>query len=114
VRRSACSAGSAGTGCSTPSRTVPFGVTRRPADGGRGLDGVIQRAPGYFNPAMEILDEDGPPGGLRGVVPPGRQSNPAMEILDEDGPPGGFRGVVPPGRQSNPAMEILDGEREAQ
>ena len=27
-----------------------FGVTRRPPDGGRGLDGVIERADGYFNP----------------------------------------------------------------
>jgi len=36
-----------------------FGVTRRPADGGRGLDGVIERADGYVNPAMQLLD-DGP------------------------------------------------------
>ena len=36
-----------------------FGVTRRPADGGRGLDGVFERAEGYFNPASEFL-EDGP------------------------------------------------------
>lgn len=34
-----------------------FGVTRRPADGGRGLDGVIPKAEGYFNPAGEILEE---------------------------------------------------------
>ena len=33
-----------------------FGVTRRPADGGRGLDGVIERAEGYFNPANEFLE----------------------------------------------------------
>jgi beta-lysine 5,6-aminomutase alpha subunit len=33
-----------------------FGVTRRPADGGRGLDGVIERAGGYFNPASEFLE----------------------------------------------------------
>jgi beta-lysine 5,6-aminomutase alpha subunit len=33
-----------------------FGITRRPADGGRGLDGVISRAEGYFNPAAEILE----------------------------------------------------------
>jgi beta-lysine 5,6-aminomutase alpha subunit len=32
-----------------------FGVTRRPPDGGRGLDGVIERADGYFNPVSEIL-----------------------------------------------------------
>ncbi len=33
-----------------------FGVTSRPADGGRGLDGVIQRAEGYWNPASEFLE----------------------------------------------------------
>jgi len=32
-----------------------FGVTRRPADGGRGLDGVIRQEAGYFNPAAELL-----------------------------------------------------------
>jgi beta-lysine 5,6-aminomutase alpha subunit len=34
-----------------------FGVTRRPADGGRGLDGVIERADGYWNPAISALEE---------------------------------------------------------
>jgi beta-lysine 5,6-aminomutase alpha subunit len=33
-----------------------FGVTRRPADGGRGLNGVIERTEGYFNPAGEFLE----------------------------------------------------------
>jgi len=33
-----------------------FGITRRPADGGRGLDGVIPRADGYFNPASDLLE----------------------------------------------------------
>lgn len=37
-----------------------FGVTRRPADGGKGLDGVVPRADGYFNPAIEILDTEDP------------------------------------------------------
>jgi beta-lysine 5,6-aminomutase alpha subunit len=32
-----------------------FGITKRPADGGRGLDGVIERAGGYVNPAIDIL-----------------------------------------------------------
>ena len=37
-----------------------FGITKRPADGGRGLDGVIVKADDYFNPASEILDsQDG-------------------------------------------------------
>jgi beta-lysine 5,6-aminomutase alpha subunit len=34
-----------------------FGVTKRPADGGRGLDGVVAHAPGYYNPATAILEE---------------------------------------------------------
>ncbi|MGW2640691.1 lysine 5,6-aminomutase subunit alpha [Streptomyces sp. NPDC001348] len=33
-----------------------FGGTRRPADGGRGRDGVAERAPGYRNPAVELLE----------------------------------------------------------
>jgi beta-lysine 5,6-aminomutase alpha subunit len=33
-----------------------FGITRRPADGGRGLDGVIERADGYLNPAIDTLE----------------------------------------------------------
>ena len=51
-----------------------FGVTRRPADGGRGLDGVVERAEGYFNPAAQFLEGgqtasqrgSGRPGGERG------------------------------------------------
>ena len=35
-----------------------FGVTRRPRDGGRGLDGVIERADGYFNPVSNVLGGD--------------------------------------------------------
>jgi beta-lysine 5,6-aminomutase alpha subunit len=37
-----------------------FGITRRPPDGGKGLDGVAVRAGGYFNPAIEILDDEDP------------------------------------------------------
>jgi beta-lysine 5,6-aminomutase alpha subunit len=33
-----------------------FGVTRRPADGGRGLDGVVKQADGYYNPATGMLE----------------------------------------------------------
>jgi beta-lysine 5,6-aminomutase alpha subunit len=33
-----------------------FGITRRPADGGRGLNGVVERAEGYLNPVSEALD----------------------------------------------------------
>ncbi len=36
-----------------------FGITRRPADGGRGLDGVIEKAAGYLNPATDILEHPG-------------------------------------------------------
>jgi beta-lysine 5,6-aminomutase alpha subunit len=31
-------------------------VTRRPVDGGRGLDGVVRQAEGYLNPAQELLE----------------------------------------------------------
>ncbi len=34
-----------------------FGVTRRPPDGGRGLDGVFPREAGYVNPVLDILAE---------------------------------------------------------
>ncbi|MER6441351.1 lysine 5,6-aminomutase subunit alpha [Streptomyces sp. NPDC001185] len=37
-----------------------FGGTRRPADGGRGRDGVAERAPGYRNPAVELLENPQP------------------------------------------------------
>ncbi|HEY1623460.1 MAG TPA: lysine 5,6-aminomutase subunit alpha [Streptosporangiaceae bacterium] len=33
-----------------------FGVTKRPPTGGRGLDGVVERAEGYFNPVSEFLE----------------------------------------------------------
>jgi beta-lysine 5,6-aminomutase alpha subunit len=33
-----------------------FGLMRRPADGGKGLDGVARRAPDYANPAVELLE----------------------------------------------------------
>ena len=33
-----------------------FGVTRRPPDRGRGLDGVVRRDGGYYNPAAELLE----------------------------------------------------------
>jgi beta-lysine 5,6-aminomutase alpha subunit len=37
-----------------------FGVTRRPPDGGKGLDGVARRAEGYLNPAIDILESEDP------------------------------------------------------
>jgi beta-lysine 5,6-aminomutase alpha subunit len=33
-----------------------FGLMKRPADAGRGLDGVARKAPDYCNPAIEILE----------------------------------------------------------
>jgi beta-lysine 5,6-aminomutase alpha subunit len=33
-----------------------FGITKRPADRGKGLDGVVAHADGYYNPATEILE----------------------------------------------------------
>jgi beta-lysine 5,6-aminomutase alpha subunit len=33
-----------------------FGITRRPADRGKGLDGVVPHADGYYNPALDLLE----------------------------------------------------------
>jgi beta-lysine 5,6-aminomutase alpha subunit len=33
-----------------------FGLMKRPADAGRGLEGVARKAAGYFNPATELLE----------------------------------------------------------
>ncbi len=33
-----------------------FGDTARTPEGGKGLDGVVERGPGYFNPFLEILE----------------------------------------------------------
>ena len=33
-----------------------FGLMKRPSDAGRGLEGVARKAPGYYNPASEILE----------------------------------------------------------
>jgi hypothetical protein len=37
-----------------------FGITKRPADGGKGLDGVVAHADGYLNPAVDLLEEGWP------------------------------------------------------
>jgi beta-lysine 5,6-aminomutase alpha subunit len=34
-----------------------FGDVARAEDGGKGLAGVVERAPGYFNPLLELLEE---------------------------------------------------------
>ncbi|MFI6518981.1 lysine 5,6-aminomutase subunit alpha [Spirillospora sp. NPDC050679] len=57
----------AGDGLLTAIAEGTFGVTRRPADGGKGLDGVVERAPGYLNPAIEILDGEDPHGARPGA-----------------------------------------------
>src|SRR4030095_15489734 len=33
-----------------------FGLMRRPADAGKGFEGVVAHAPGYYNPATELLE----------------------------------------------------------
>ncbi|HEX6936150.1 MAG TPA: lysine 5,6-aminomutase subunit alpha [Actinomycetes bacterium] len=33
-----------------------FGLMKRPADKGKGFDGVVPHAPGYYNPATDILE----------------------------------------------------------
>jgi beta-lysine 5,6-aminomutase alpha subunit len=35
-----------------------FGIMKRPPDGGKGLDGVAEKAPDYHNPATDLLEED--------------------------------------------------------
>jgi beta-lysine 5,6-aminomutase alpha subunit len=45
-----------------------FGDVARAEDGGKGLAGVVERAPGFFNPLVELLEEraaagDGPDDG---------------------------------------------------
>jgi beta-lysine 5,6-aminomutase alpha subunit len=35
-----------------------FGLMKRPADRGKGFDGVVGQADGYYNPATEILEAD--------------------------------------------------------
>jgi beta-lysine 5,6-aminomutase alpha subunit len=42
-----------------------FGDVARSEDGGKGLAGVVERAPGYFNPLLEILEADHLPPGAR-------------------------------------------------
>ena len=37
-----------------------FGLMRRPSDGGKGLDGVAEKSPAYYNPAAAILEETAP------------------------------------------------------
>ena len=32
-----------------------FGITKRPVDGGKGLDGVVELGPDAYNPALELL-----------------------------------------------------------
>ncbi len=34
-----------------------FGLMKRPADRGKGLEGVVKRADGYLNPAVDLLEE---------------------------------------------------------
>ena len=35
-----------------------FGITKRPIDGGKGLDGVVELAAGAYNPALELLEKE--------------------------------------------------------
>src|SRR4051794_11692407 len=35
-----------------------FGITRRPPDGGKGLDGVVALGPDAYNPALELLEPE--------------------------------------------------------
>ena len=43
-----------------------FGLMKRPADKGKGLDGVVRTAAGYYNPATDVLENDPAPLAARG------------------------------------------------
>jgi beta-lysine 5,6-aminomutase alpha subunit len=36
-----------------------FGITKRPPDGGKGLDGVVRLGTDAYNPAYELLEREG-------------------------------------------------------
>src|SRR5918995_1856323 len=38
-----------------------FGLMKRPANRGKGFDGVVRTAPGYYNPATDVLENDPAP-----------------------------------------------------
>ena len=48
-----------------------FGLMKRPADAGKGLDGVVKRAPGYDNPAATLLEAPHLSGSARLMAQPG-------------------------------------------
>ncbi len=43
--------------CSTAIADGTFGLMKRPADAGKGLDGVVRRSEDYLNPAIDLLEE---------------------------------------------------------
>ncbi|HTE71758.1 MAG TPA: lysine 5,6-aminomutase subunit alpha [Actinomycetes bacterium] len=43
-----------------------FGLMKRPADRGKGLDGVVRTSAGYYNPATDVLENDSAPVTARG------------------------------------------------
>jgi beta-lysine 5,6-aminomutase alpha subunit len=49
-------AGSGGTPLLDAIADGTFGLMKRPADAGKGLDGVVAKAPGYDNPATTLLE----------------------------------------------------------
>ena len=46
-----------------------FGLMKRPADRGKGLEGVVRRADGYDNPAITALDAGVPTPRKKGEKP---------------------------------------------
>ena len=48
---------SSGTGLLDAIADGTFGLMKRPADAGRGLDGVARKAPDYYNPVTAMLEE---------------------------------------------------------
>jgi beta-lysine 5,6-aminomutase alpha subunit len=44
-----------------------FGLMKRPADRGKGFDGVVRTTTGYYNPATDVLDNDPAPAARGGA-----------------------------------------------
>jgi beta-lysine 5,6-aminomutase alpha subunit len=62
-----------------------FGDVARAEDGGKGLAGVVERAPGYFNPLVELLEAqasaEDPDGDDDGDLDPARALGTGVEGL---------------------------------
>jgi beta-lysine 5,6-aminomutase alpha subunit len=54
-----------------------FGDIKRPIDGGKGADGVFERAPDYLNPILDALEAE-PAAGASAASAAGATARPAL------------------------------------